>query len=275
VISSINSNVIKIYSSIGEFKRTISLPKDMQINQLSVFDDHSLFFTDWSIENQRGLAWLRSEDYPTDKYVIPFYRISKTTGEILDYVELPGTHLFLGINWNGRRIVNGSATFSMKCLEGVILCSFGTDTIFLYGGDKQLTPVIYQTPSVASRDPMEYLDFCLDRGQYQFIKVIVVREGEIAAAIFPSKYYMRSKKTGEIVRPKYLLPDYKNKDFIIDPYNRNAVGRIYNDGYYFELGLYELKEAYNAGKLSGKLKELVATLDEDKDNNVFMLVDFK
>ena len=92
---------------------------------------------------------------------------------------------------------------------------------------------------------------------------------------------MRNKKTGEVVRPKFLLPDYLGKEFIMDAHRLNADGRIfndgriYNDGYYFELGLYELKQAYRENKLSGKLKELVATLNEDEDNNVFMLVEFK
>ena len=47
------------------------------------------------------------------------------------------------------------------------------------------------------------------------------------------------------------------------------------NGYVVELSLFELKQAYKENRLSGKLKELVATLDEDKDNNVFMLLDFK
>jgi hypothetical protein len=41
------------------------------------------------------------------------------------------------------------------------------------------------------------------------------------------------------------------------------------------LSLYELKQAYLENKLSGKLKELVATLNEDEDNNVLMMVEFK
>ena len=37
----------------------------------------------------------------------------------------------------------------------------------------------------------------------------------------------------------------------------------------------ELKRAYRENKLSGKLNELVADLNEDEDNNVFMFVHFK
>ena len=68
-----------------------------------------------------------------------------------------------------------------------------------------------------------------------------------------------------------MLPDYKGKEFYIDP----RLPNYYEKGYHFELDLIELKQAYRENKLSGKLKELVATLNEDKDNNVFMLVNFK
>ena len=44
---------------------------------------------------------------------------------------------------------------------------------------------------------------------------------------------------------------------------------------HFELDLIELKQAFKDNKLNGKLKELVSTLDEYKDNNVFMIVNFK
>ncbi|MCL2739143.1 MAG: hypothetical protein FWE30_08735, partial [Bacteroidales bacterium] len=42
----------------------------------------------------------------------------------------------------------------------------------------------------------------------------------------------------------------------------------------FELDLLELKEAYAQNRLSGKLKELVATLKAD-DNNVYVIAEFK
>jgi len=43
---------------------------------------------------------------------------------------------------------------------------------------------------------------------------------------------------------------------------------------HFELDLIELKQAYKENKLNGQLKELVATLDEMKDNNVFVFAVF-
>ena len=110
------------------------------------------------------------------------------------------------------------------------------------------------------------MDICMDAGNFQFLSVL-----RDLANGGTSSYYIRDKKTGEIFRQKIILPDYKGKDFYIDPRFHN----YYEKGYHFELDLYELKEADRANKLSGKLKELVAALNEDEDNNVFILVDFK
>ena len=87
----------------------------------------------------------------------------------------------------------------------------------------------------------------------------------------PVKYLIRNKKTGEVFRQKITLPDYKDKEFVIGI----RTSRAYDEGVFFELDLIELKQADRENKLSGKLKELVASLNENKDNNVFMFVDFK
>jgi len=225
------------------------------------------------------MAVLTKAELSTEDNGLTFYRISKTDGEVLDYIKLPDTHLSLETYYDGRWIP-AQRMFALKCPEGALLCNARTDTIFLYRSDKSITPVLFKTPAVSSLNPMEYLYHCIDRGQYQFIQVTIMREG-IFPLFFPAKYYLRNKKTGETVRPKFLLPDFKGKEFIMDPYRPNADGIMYrdgifyDDGYCFELDLFELKQAYRENKLSGKLKELVATLNEDEDNNVFMLVNFK
>jgi hypothetical protein len=269
-VNGIGESIIQVYSSTGVYKRKITLPQGMAA-ELIDFDENSLFFYDYNIGNRKALALLRGEDIPADDdHIVPFYRISKTDGGVLDYVELPGTHLLLGTNVDGRWL-NLPQRYAVKCSEGVLLCIAGTDTVFLYSGDKLLTPVLYQTPSVVSSNPMQVLNNCIDRGQYQFFQVNTIHERVTTQDIFPIKCYLRNKITGEIVHPKLLLPDYNGKEFVINP---ARVGD-YENGYYFELGLSELKQAYRENKLGGKLKELVATLNEDEDNNVFMLVNFK
>lgn len=279
VFISINS-VIHVYSSIGEYKRTLTLPKGTWIlpKELILFDDNSLILFNFMTWFERDYAIFKGKNLPTEDFILRFYRISKTDGGVLDTIKLSGTQLLpkLGIYYN-ERWISPASRHIVKCAEGVLLGNPGTDTIFLYKDDRSLNPVLYQTPSVSSRNPVEYLDLYLEMGQYQFIKVIVARESDNVSnmydGFFPAKYYMRNKKTGEIARPKLFLPDYKGKEFIISPTEPN--GRDYVNSYIFTLDLYELKQAYRENKLSGKLKELVATLKEDEDNDVFMIVNFK
>ena len=284
-----DSRKIQVYSSLGAYKRTFTLPEGTRPQQIIDLDDHSFFYFDISVLNKRYYpAQYDKEESHGEDYFLPFYRISKTDGEMLDYIELPGTGLGLGANYKGNvdgAIYDGSffiyANFycAVKCHEGVLLVNAQTDTVFLYREDKSLTPYLYKTPSVNTQNPVEFVSDCIDRGQYQFIIVNIMREG-VFPLYYPVKSYMRNKQTGETVRPKLLLPDYQGKEFIIYPFSNdgNSIsgdGNIYYDGYCFELDLYELKQAYRENKLSGKLKELVAKLDEDTDNNVFVLVNFK
>ena len=271
VLSVPPSDVMHVYSSSGRHKREIPLPKGAIImNGIVSFDDHSFLCHD------EGNGAKRAEANPTDlsskDYFESFYLISKADGTVLDYVELPVAPIFLGIYRNGTRVWPMNRNRLIKSKEGVLLCNPENDTVFLYRQDKSLIPVLHKTPLIPSTNPMTYLNNYVDGGLYQFTEVFTLLPGDDYIANFPVKYYMRNKITGEVVHPKLLLPDYKGKEFIIRP---SVAARTcdFENGVVFELDLIELKEAYAENRLSGKLKELVATLKED-DNNIFMMVRF-
>ena len=112
------------------------------------------------------------------------------------------------------------------------------------------------------------MDICLDVGKYQFITVYHYREVGKSPA---PKYYMRNKVTGELFYQKITLSDFEGKELYINP----RLFNFYEHAYHFELDFAELKEAYYKNKLSGELKELVASLIKDEDsNNVFVFADF-
>ena len=82
---------------------------------------------------------------------------------------------------------------------------------------------------------------------------------------------MRNKATGELFHTKITLPDFEGKELHINPRLQN----YYEHAYHFELDFAELEEAYYKNKLSGKLKELVASLIKDEEsNNVFVFAEF-
>ena len=159
----------------------------------------------------------------------------------------------------------------VKHVEGFLLCNPETDTVFLYNRNKELTPIIYKIPFVNKSEPKIILNNCMDVDKYQFIEVQTVGYDYLGARN-RNKYYIRNKKTGEIYQQKIVLPDYKDKKIIISPDLNNF---FHENGTHIEFDLIELKQAYRENKLNGKLKELVATLNELEDNNVFAIIIFK
>ena len=68
------------------------------------------------------------------------------------------------------------------------------------------------------------------------------------------------------------MKDYKGKEINLSPENIYFTA---NSGTGFiELNIEELKEALEDNKLSGKLKEMVKSSDEES-NNIYMILKFK
>ena len=267
------NNHIRVYSSKGEYRRQLRLPHGSMVDQVFLFDDQSLFVYDAKRVFQVMLKkrFRKETDSITHLIASDFFLISKTDGEVLDYVEIPNNELDLSVAvGNNGTIQIPTYTRVVKCTEGLLLCNHETDTVFLFGKDKSIIPVICKTPLMSMLEPMVILDNCLDAGRYQFM-VIETLQSERGSFLLPRKYLMLDKKSGEIFRQKIILPDYNGKELFIIPQSKCSNAKEY----FFELDLFELKQAYKENKLNGKLKELVAKLDENEDNNVFMFVNFK
>ncbi|MDH6311829.1 hypothetical protein M2137_000588 [Parabacteroides sp. PFB2-10] len=262
------NNYINVYSSSGEFKRKLTLPQVNIGNQMLLFDDQSILVYDntnlW--QNLRKVH-VGDRTAVTQVNDSSFYLLSRMDGKVLEYIEMPTNDIDVStINKEGAfgQVGYGRMRWSP---DGLLLYNPETDTVFFYNKDKTLTPFMHKKPLLSDLNPMMVMDICMDVGDYQFISVHTYQKSEFPSPI----YYMRDKKTDEIFRPKVVLADYKGKDFTFDPRLQN----YYEKGYHFELDFVELQEAYRENKLSGELKELVATLDGDEGNNIFLLVDFK
>ena len=263
------SNIIQVYSSTGEYRKTLKLPQGTQLKCMIDLDDESFFLYDDRISWNKNL-YKRLGD---NKYFVPqydndssYFRISKTDGKVLDYLIFPTNDIDMIQPLNEGSIFHQHSTME-KCDAGVFICRCDLDTVFLYGKDKSLTPVFCKTPLVSDIGPMTILYEFVEISSYQFFCVRTTYE---RPPHWKDDYYFRNKQTGEIFRQKIILPDYKGKDFFI-----NNILSFNEKEAVFPLLLHELKQAYHEDKLSGKLKELVATLNEYDDNDVFMLVNFK
>lgn len=265
------SDHIMVYSSSGEYKRKITLPQININGQMALFDDQSILVYDntklWQTIVQNNSA--EKITFTEQGGDSSFFLISQTDGTVSDYIQLPNKNINLSYRDLGDTFI-GQVNYGRvrKCPDGLLLYNPEADTVFLYGKDKSLTPYMHKKPLLSDFNPMTVMDICMDAGRFQFMSVYPY----LKTGSSPSpKYYMRDKKTGEIFRQKITLPDYQGKDFYINP----RLSNYYEKEYHFELDFTELEEAYNANQLSGKLKELVASLSKEEDaNNVFVFVDF-
>ena len=260
-------NDIHVYSSTGEYKRKITLQQGRNVQTVVDFDDLSLFV--YNI----GKEWIIYSNESTEEekiisktdYDSSYLFISKTDGKILDYLIFPSNDI--NLNERSRNGDRGPFRRNHRVVantEGLFLIHCDIDTVFLYGKDKSLTPVFCKTPLVSDLDPKVVIYKYMETDKYQFIVLFTLINNPFGSFY---KYYMRNKQTGEIFLQNIILPDYKDKEFFILNYND-----MFN---YFEMDLLELKQAYRENRLSGKLKELVATLNEYEDNNVWMFVHYK
>lgn len=261
------SDHIMVYSSLGEFKRKINLPQTNVNGQMALFDDVSILVYD----NTKLWKSIMQSNAPGIVQTIDsaFFLISKLDGTVLDYISLPNKNIDLSYK-DLNSVFTGQVSYGRvrKSADGLLLYNPESDTVFHYSKEKRLTPYMHKKPILSSQTSMTVMDICMDAGKYQFIAVYPYRE---TAKSPTPKYYMRNKATGELFRPKITLSDFEGKELYTNPRLLN----YYEHAYHFELDFAELEEAYYKNKLSGKLKEQVASLLEDEEsNNVFVFADF-
>jgi len=264
---------IQVYSSSGQYKRTIPLPIRVNCRSLVFFDTQSFLVycnkaTRYLIPSQRKEHKSEVENYTT------YYHISKTNGAILDSLNLPSdsTVFLSSVSPSG---IYGSTNYSRlsKGMEGFYLCNPETDTVYLYNMDKSIIPVFRKAPSVHDIDPIVVITNVVDIKRYQFFRIeTIYYEKDRKNPRYPDRYYFRDKETDDIYLQKIILPEYKGKEFNISADNRVSYGE--ENGLLYELDLIELKQANEENRLSRQLKELVDTLNELDDNNVLMFVQF-
>jgi len=262
VSDSFNNN-IQVYSSKGEYKRKLILPYGVRESQMRSFDNQSLImFDEGRMRNKALQKKLERTTHMTDS---SFFLISKTDGQVLNYIPMSDSQNNLTIysdRGNPMFLIN---TNIVKHAEGFLLCNPETDTVFLFSKTKELTPIICKIPSVGKSEAKIILNNCIDVEKYQFMQAKAVGYGYWGDNN-NDKYFVRDKKTGEVYQQKIVIPEFKGKKIVIYPGHSNS---FHENGTHIELDLMELKLAYRENKLSGKLKELVATLNENEDNNVW------
>ena len=242
-----------VYDKEGNFKRSFQGIEDKLYSRIEQF----------FILNEDELIQYNYNNHYT--------RVSRLTGEHLGDIKLgvadsTTTLLFRKNNM----IFNTIVSHFTKDKEGYIITSFPSDTTYLLTSNLQLKPIGVRIPPVSSQDVPVFLLPVKNTPRYYFMSTIKKEDS------FPTKAYMMDKKTNQI----YYLKDYfKNKDYIglkvhLDMFGPAVLADLPNNVCVQSLNITKLCEAYEEGKLSGKLKDIAANLKED-DNPVLMIIKFR
>ena len=154
--------------------------------------------------------------------------------------------------------------------NGYILNELATDTIYRYSFEGGLKSFIVRTPSLSSDDNPIYLQYGGENQEYLFLRLVSINKDD-EENMFPSTYLVYNKKNKDISEYKLINEDYSDMDFKIE-------SDVFNGDFYGyglkRLRADELLEALEKNKLSGKLKEIAKTLNED-ENDIIMVLKLK
>ena len=242
-----------VYDKEGNFKRSFQGIEDKLYSRIEQF----------FILNEDELIQYNYNNHYT--------RVSRLTGEHLGDIKLGVADSTTTLHFRKNNMIfNTIVSHFTKDKEGYIITSFPSDTTYLLTSNLQLKPIGVRIPPVSSQDVPVFLLPVKNTPRYYFMSTIKKEDS------FPVKAYMMDKKTNQI----YYLKDYfKNKDYIglkvhLDMFGPSVLADLPNNVCVQSLNITKLCEAYEEGKLSGKLKDIAANLKED-DNPVLMIIKFR
>jgi len=276
-------NKIHIYTLTGEYKHTFSFPKETHINDYAVLNDNSIILYDMLEQNLASMVRLGLKEPSKDakKIIIPnedrlesaFARISRKDGRIEEYIKVPEDFWEVELTAameDGMKLAAPTPRITV-CKDGLLLHNQETDTVYLYGRDHTFTPFMTQVPSVKDINPGVYINTVVDRGNYQFIELHILKI-QLPGPLMRS-YLVREKSSGKIYEPRIIWNDFEGRNILID---RSVVlGSPNAQEGILSFTVDEITEANGKGKVKGELKKFVEQMNEDNENDVIAVLRFK
>ena len=234
-----------VYNMKGKFKRSFSFPEE------------SGFFDIINLDDKHFIFWNNAADFnQTLKDATQFYICSKLDGRIMKEINFPYKERKSTMQIKSEGTYNVILSF-LTCFnvnryrDQVILTEPSCDTIYTYS-EAGIEPAFARTPSIQSMSEETFLFSGIFTDDYAFFAISEKKEnGKHIELLYDQK---------EQTFYTYLLQNNDYKDCgDIRMFQMNT-----NRNIYFAQCLYPylLVEANAQGRLSGKLKELVDTLDE-------------
>lgn len=249
---------VLVYNLQGDYKRGFKFADDSYYSYIYNYDkNHLITFKGYSpkFENENSCHVL----------------ISKQDGSVVREIRLPfkevATPVYVGAHEQyGEVTVMPQFFLTVPSSDGWKFTKPSCDTIYQYV-EGELQPFMARTPSIHSMNPQVFLYPTALLGRYCFMYTQKKEVNMKTLKGFPSTELVYDKQENAAFECTVQNADFVEKhsvSFIAAPINEEvAICQLLNAS--------DLVEAYQDGKLKGRLKEIAATLDEE-DNPVLMLV---
>lgn len=253
------SSKIQVYDLHGNFKRSIPYKKGAFVSNIYNYDKDYLLCQDtYAPENTSSvnLFFLISKQDGSRKDIeIPFEKKISTV-----IVKQVGDQVY----GNGPR-----NSLIVPFQNNWILTEPSTDTVYMNQPDNSIHPFMVRTPSVHTMEPEVFLFPGVLTNRYYFMQTVKKEYDFEAQKGLPTTDLMYDRQGKTIYKYTVYNNDCseRTEDMSLRSIN-NEIALVQT------LQAHELVEAYEKGKLKGKLKEIAAKLNEE-DNPVIMLVKHK
>lgn len=273
-VNDIMANKVLVYDLNGNFKRSFKAVPNIVYQWMGNFDRNYLIcYSEAGFDSDGNIIEEGSKNSG-------FMLVSKQDGSIqkisIPYEELIPKYFILDTP-QGKRLASFYNEPVIPYQDSWLLTEISADTIYRYSQDHTKKPFIVRTPSVHSMNPEILLFPGVITDRYYFMQTVKRVYDFEKHKGFPTTELVYDKQENAIYR--YII---YNSDFM-EKKPLNLVSEIpivliilNNDeiAYTTRLEAPDLIDAYERGKLKGKLKEIAAGLTEES-NPVMMIVKYK
>lgn len=251
---------IFVYDLFGKFKRSFKHQRGWYGMDIYNFDRDNLICHANNIDKENSNAFLV---------------ISKQDGSITKEISIPNKKKVTSLVFSADSsyvMPIRNRTFVPQS-DGWMLMEDASDTIYTIRTDYSMTPLIVRTPPIESMKPGVFLYPAVLTDRYCFMQTVKAEWDWVANTGHKRTDLMYDKQENAIYEYVVHNADFTNAEpgsLIVSEitFGNDEIALVQ------KLEAYELVEAYEKGKLKGKLKEIAAGLNEES-NPVIMLIKYK
>lgn len=264
-INNYYSNQLVVYDLSGNFKRTLKHGEDLIFNNGKVYN----------FDRDNLICYDETGNYKNLKKSA-FWILSKQDGSVTKEVQLPYEDKISPFLSNGTFAASPRNGELIPYDGNWIFVETSTDTIYSYSQDHAIKPFIVKSPPIRSMEPEVFLYPSILTDRYCFFQTTKKEWDFEKNTGFPRTDLVYDKQEDAIFDCIVYNDDFIDKTPVNLWYEHRVLMIVNNDGIAFikKLEAHELLEAYEKGKLKGRLKEIAAGLDEES-NPVIMVAKYK